>query len=302
MSLGVGAIEPLQRLLGEFVVVFALVTQLGDVWFYFAVLGSWYWLGDRLPVLGPGLDRHGVARVVGIAVGALALALGAKALAGTARPPGAAVPPALDVVPSALRDVYAEAATADGHGFPSGHALGTTVVWGAVAWLYEGGTRRRRLALAAVVVAVVSLSRVALGVHYPVSVVGGVLVGAAFLAAVLRIEGVRATYGLAVALAVPAAALDGFSVDALLLLGLALGGLGTWTALGSSVPRTPTTAREGVLTAVLGAVVGGGLFGAGLAVVEAAWLAVLVGAAVGVAVLALPVVVGRVERKASVGG
>lgn len=303
-----GAIDALQALLGASVVAFALVTQLGDAWFYFAVLGGWYWLGEYAPVLGAGLDRHGTARVIGIAVGALALALGLKQLAGTARPPGAGVAPVAEVVPAVLRAGYAEAATADGNGFPSGHALGTTAIWGAVAWLYRGAGRRRRLALAAGVVGVVSLSRVALGVHYVVSVLGGVLVGGLFLAAVLRVEDVQLTWAVAVGLSVPAAAVVGSELEGGLLLGLALGGFGTWRAVRRSVPAQPTSARTAGLTALAGLVVTGLLLGVGaeLALASASTPAGVVvpfavGVAVGVAVLSLPLVVERVEKRAGVG-
>lgn len=75
-----------------------------------------------------------------------------------------------------------------GPSFPSGHVVAAMVLWGAVPWVTSLHTRRRELwwaavALATVVVGAVAASRVYLGVHWLSDVVGGVMVGAALLAA-----------------------------------------------------------------------------------------------------------------------
>jgi membrane-associated phospholipid phosphatase len=64
--------------------------------------------------------------------------------------------------------------------FPSGHAQGTTVVWG-----YLGYWRQNRAFWAVVVVLILltSLSRVYLGVHFPQDVVGGIAIGVVYLLA-----------------------------------------------------------------------------------------------------------------------
>ena len=68
----------------------------------------------------------------------------------------------------------------EGYGFPSGHAQGSTVFWGFLAAYYWSPY----LGLsAAVLVALVSYSRIELRVHYPIDVVGGVIVGIAVLCA-----------------------------------------------------------------------------------------------------------------------
>lgn len=78
--------------------------------------------------------------------------------------------------------------TAAGKSFPSGHAMSSTVVYGAllVVFLPVAVRRGRRLAtvaLAAVValVAAICFSRLALGVHYVSDVLGGVALGLAWL-------------------------------------------------------------------------------------------------------------------------
>ena len=76
---------------------------------------------------------------------------------------------------------------AHGRSFPSGHAMESTVVYGALllAFLPAVPRRRRPLAIGATVALVLAIaaSRVALGVHFLSDVVGGVLLGLAWLAA-----------------------------------------------------------------------------------------------------------------------
>lgn len=78
-------------------------------------------------------------------------------------------------------------ATAHGRSFPSGHAMSSTIVYGALLlvvlpWVTPA---RRRLAVAGAVimVLVVGFSRLALGVHYLSDVVAGYVLGCAWLAA-----------------------------------------------------------------------------------------------------------------------
>jgi membrane-associated phospholipid phosphatase len=61
-----------------------------------------------------------------------------------------------------------------GYGFPSGHTVN-----GVVVWFYLGRALRRRGSLLAglLLASLVGLSRIYLGVHWPVDVVGGALIG-----------------------------------------------------------------------------------------------------------------------------
>lgn len=81
----------------------------------------------------------------------------------------------------------APVATARGQSFPSGHAMSSTVVYGAlVLVLIPALPRRRRRPVAAgavVLVVAVGVSRLALGVHYVSDVLGGFALGLAWLAA-----------------------------------------------------------------------------------------------------------------------
>lgn len=302
MSLGGAEIDVVQEALGEFVVLFAVVTQLGSVWFYFTVLGAWYWFGPRMPVLGGGFDRPRAARLVAIAIGAMALVVGLKGLFAVERPPGADTPVGIEHVPALLHPLYEEAATADGFGFPSGHALGSTAVWGAAAWLYRGGNRRRRVALAAAIAVLVSFSRIAIGVHRAVDVLAGIAIAVVYLAVAVRVETPARTFGLAAALAVGAVLATGAHPEAVAILGFALGGLGTWLAVGAYVPVRPTSVRQGALTTVVGVVLTGPLFLATVAVDAHPLVLLGVGALAMAAVLALPVLLGgRLEERESLG-
>jgi undecaprenyl-diphosphatase len=101
-------------------------------------------------------------------LGALALDPVIKLLVGRIRP----------MVPTPV-------ATAPGYSFPSGHTLNATVFYGVMLLVFLPiiPPRLRKLAIGLVIALVlaVGLSRVALGVHYPSDVVGGWLLGVAWL-------------------------------------------------------------------------------------------------------------------------
>lgn len=71
--------------------------------------------------------------------------------------------------------------------FPSGHALQSALVWGAVATAIRrrvaGGVGRAALAVGALLPLLIGASRTVLGVHHPTDVVAGWLAGWALLAA-----------------------------------------------------------------------------------------------------------------------
>lgn len=83
--------------------------------------------------------------------------------------------------------IEAPVATARGKSFPSGHAMSSTVVYGAlVLVLIPALPRRRRrptVAAAVLLVVTIGVTRLALGVHYISDVLGGFVLGLAWLAA-----------------------------------------------------------------------------------------------------------------------
>lgn len=295
---GLGVTEALGEAVPEALsLAFALVTQLGDPWFMFLLLTGLYWFGDRTPGLADGIDRRRAALVLGLAVGSFVLTVALKNAFGVHRPPGATLAAGNDLVPPVGRDAYARAATADGYGFPSGHAIGATVVYGGLASVLGVASRTRRGLAAGVLVGGVVLSRLVLGVHHLLDVVVGVAVGLAFLGVALRLAEGSPTRAFGLASAVGLAALGvAATPDAVALLGAALGGATAWSLVGPRVPPRPGSRTVAALTAGVGLPLVGGLFSVTYALDLWLPLEFLGGAAALAALLALPVIARTVGR------
>ncbi|MFB6165108.1 MAG: phosphatase PAP2 family protein [Haloarculaceae archaeon] len=297
-AVGAGAC-PLAASAGPLAPAFVLLTQLGDLWLYVLVLALAYWLGERTPVVGDRLDREGAATVIALGFGAVALTSGLKQLFAVPRPPGATTAVAPAVLPAALDPLYVWAATASGYSLPSGHALGTTVVWGGLAWTLPGPGRRRRLALAGAVVALVSYSRVALGVHRPIDVLVGIGVGAAYLAAVLSVaDGPDRAFAAGAVVGLAALLAAGPSPTVVAAAGVAIGGWAVWRLVDDVVAPQPATRASALVTAAVGLPV----LGAGLVATQTLALGLpgrfLASVALVAVLLGLPAVTDRL-RKAS---
>lgn len=286
---GVGELEFARSLPEGLVSAFGLVTALGNAWLCLAAVILAYVVGAR-----SGLSRRGAAFALALGLGAVGLTLGLKHAFALPRPPFSAE---------------------EGFGFPSGHALGTTVFWGSVALLTRYGTRRRRLSVAAAVVLLVAASRVVLGVHYLVDVVAGVGVGVAFLAAMTRLserygEGPTepffdptrsaVTVAFVVAFALVAAALAVAPAESELLLGAgtAAGAAAAWHCLGHRADATDLgRSSSSVVVCGVGVPL---VLGSMVAVAElpsAAGLVVAVGAVGGAGLLVLPFTATRLSAR-----
>ncbi|WP_167553213.1 phosphatase PAP2 family protein [Evansella clarkii] len=73
-----------------------------------------------------------------------------------------------------------------GHSFPSGHSMGTMVVYGLAVYLLLILVRRRWVKITGTILLIagillIGLSRIYLGVHYPSDVIGGFTAGAAWV-------------------------------------------------------------------------------------------------------------------------
>lgn len=183
------------RELGEFgvvdllpdvaVVLLAVLTQLADTWFLFALLAAAYWFADGRLAERP---RHAGAVAIALVTCALAAVTLGKVAIAAPRPP--AVPTVPTWLPGLAADWFSGTVGSDGFGFPSGHATGATVAYGALALVLDRlAGLRRRLGAAALVVVVVALSRVAIRVHYLVDVVVGALLGVVVLLVGLWLAG-----------------------------------------------------------------------------------------------------------------
>jgi len=225
MSRGIGGVEGLQELLPEWIaLVAAALTQFGDVWFLGLLLVVLYWSGrwqsDDIVLLGGTLlTGVGIYRTL-------------KLVFALPRPDGPPLDPAL--APSLLRGLYEAVVTLQSYGFPSGHATNAAAVYLGLAAVLTVGRRRWRFAVAGGLVALVSLTRVILGLHYLVDVTVGGLLGASLVAVAIRarrlIDGDRATPVLIAAVGVGILHLVASSgtVQSYALLGAELGLLGGW--------------------------------------------------------------------------
>ena len=92
-----------------------------------------------------------------------------------------------EVVDRARPSLIDPVATAHGKSFPSGHAMSSTFVYGALVLVFLPviGRRYRPLVIGGAVLLVLAIgfSRLALGVHYISDVLGGFVLGMAWLAA-----------------------------------------------------------------------------------------------------------------------
>lgn len=132
------------------------VTQLGSEYAYVAMLVIVYLAVDA---------RSG--RVLGLALlGGYYLNQHAKALVDTQRP--------YVLHPELLRGGDAAVQTAPGAAFPSGHAQSAATFWGLAAML---GRRGWLVAVATLLTLAIGVTRIYLGVHWPVDVLGGTVLG-----------------------------------------------------------------------------------------------------------------------------
>jgi undecaprenyl-diphosphatase len=108
-------------------------------------------------------DKAGAAMLIGVAAVSEMLNLALKETFQRARP-----------------SLFAEIATLHSYSFPSGHAMSSAAIYGAVAVLwgraYPGHTRAARL-IAAALVLLIGTSRIYLGVHWFTDVIAGVAAG-----------------------------------------------------------------------------------------------------------------------------
>lgn len=243
--------------------VFAALTNLGDPLVFVLLVSLVYWLTDHATGL----------RVIAALFFVFGLTAGLKELLAVERPP------------PAVRAIEAE-----GFGIPSGHAAGSTAVYGSLAVLYEWGSRRHRYAVAAGLAGLVSLSRVVVGVHYVVDVLAGIALGLVVVALVARyrerspapffaVGGVTALLG---------AWRSGFSYEpGLLLAGGAAAALGGWYAL-RPLPSPPRRVMLACSAVALPVVVG--LSALGVSVFDSPAALVVSTAAAMSVVLSLPLV------------
>jgi membrane-associated phospholipid phosphatase len=219
MGRNVGVTETLRDVLPDgSTVVFETLTHLGDWRLILIALAAIVAVDFRNGLVRPAdedvpLLSPAVLTIVATVFGALALALVLETLIDASLP--AAVPPS--ETPKT--------------GFPSGHATVVAVLWGSLATWLRVGTRRIRAAVATLIVTVVAISRLALGLHFLVDVVGGVLLGFGYVALVVALDSrPDRAFALALALSALAAVVVGTDRATLSLVGT-LGAVLGWQLL-----------------------------------------------------------------------
>ena len=130
---------------------FAAVTSLGSLEFYMLAIPVIYWIVNK---------RFGFRFTIFFIFSAY-INSGTKYIFATERPP------------RELRLV-----TQEGYSFPSGHAQGSTVFWGFLALKFK---ERWAWWLSGIMIALISFSRIYLGVHWPIDILGGLAIGFALL-------------------------------------------------------------------------------------------------------------------------
>jgi len=227
------------------IVLFSLLTQLGDVWFLFLLSGLLYVSGETLP--GLQIDRRRGLFVLALLLVYVGLGGVLKGIFLFPRPPGATEPPTFAALPAALDGLFTSLTTATGPGFPSGHAIGTTMVWGGLALVFEISSFRRRLAVVSAVVGVVCTARLVLGVHYLVDVLVGATLGTIALGLLYALseEGQFPGRVLLVAVGVGLVGLvHGATFDSVSAIGGAVGGAVAWFGVADHVPAHPSKIEE----------------------------------------------------------
>lgn len=125
---------------------FKFLTFFGDKEFYIMVLPLFFWLWDK----------EKAVKLLFILLPSLLLNFWLKEIFQTARPLGVAL------------------IEQGGFAFPSGHAQGSTTLWLMLALLIR---QKWMNYFAVIMVLLVSVSRLYLGVHYPIDIFGGLLIG-----------------------------------------------------------------------------------------------------------------------------
>ncbi|WP_415382273.1 phosphatase PAP2 family protein [Halosimplex sp. TS25] len=257
----------------ELVPVFWVITLLGSAKFLMVGLSLAYWNDQR--------RRRELLAVISVAFVAVSVTLALKYWFGLPRPPAAVQ--RYPIEPSPV-------------GFPSGHAIAATTVYGGALIAMDEYRDRRTILGVGALVALIGLSRVVLGVHYLGDILAGFAVGLVMLGvlAVAIDEGAAVVFGLAVVLSVPAVLVTTETGDAALAIGGSVGGLAgaLWQ---TSAERFRSRAERAMVN-----VAGVGFVGVALIVVEAieTQLAVasVANAALAFGIVALPSIVGRFER------
>lgn len=189
LSRGIGESQLISLFPEAAIALAGVLTQLGDLWFVLLWIVGVYAISRNSHRFTDEPWRDCVY-LFALVLGAYFCTAVLKHVFALPRPPGAttaALPAWLpsvvlhDGLREIVRPVYESMMTGAGYGFPSGHAVLSTAVYGGAALTLDLGGRARQRWLAVGIILLVAMTRVVLGVHYLVDVVAGAIVGAIFL-------------------------------------------------------------------------------------------------------------------------
>jgi len=159
---GITIIHGLQQFSPTMDIVFKALTCLGDEVFFLVSLPCIYWC----------LCKRTGARLSLLFLISAYINMVAKLMADMPRP-------------FEYSDTVQQIVAASGGGFPSGHTQGAIVFWGYLAYNFRNTLFS---SLAGILILGIPLSRVYLGVHFPIDIVGGYLFGSILLVGFIKSE------------------------------------------------------------------------------------------------------------------
>jgi membrane-associated phospholipid phosphatase len=131
---------------------FIAITNLGSSVFYYLMIPVFYWSVNK---------KAGITLTASLLC-SMYINVAIKEIVAFGRPIGY----------PGIRNLFV--ISAQGYSFPSGHAQGTSTFWGCIMKWYRS---RRIYRLGIAIILLVSLSRLYLGVHWPLDVLAGIILG-----------------------------------------------------------------------------------------------------------------------------
>lgn len=156
---------------------FVFITNLGSEAFYFLLIPLFYWSLDKKLGL-----RMAVSLLLSIYLNTIL-----KEITAIPRPIGH----------PGIRSLFL--ISAQGYSFPSGHAQGSTTIWYTL--MKSKKPRAALVVTGVVIIFLVSLSRLYLGVHWPLDVVAGIGLGVVIVSLMAKTENIKFPKSLSLRLA-----------------------------------------------------------------------------------------------------
>lgn len=239
------------------VILLGVLTQLGDSWFLFLLASTFYIASTTLSPIT--LTRTEGAYLIAVVLTYIGLITLVKHILFLPRPTGATIPPAIETTYPFVAAITTSITTATGPGFPSGHALGSTMVYGTIALLTTAGTRTNRLLLGSGLIVLIGFTRIALGLHYLSDVLGGIILGVLVLLLLLWASNHGSNPR---PIFITASVIGGLGVlvssspESIAALGGGMGGWISWNIYHQSIPHAPRNRNDVIFGMVLAVCLG----------------------------------------------